>query len=222
MAEKRRATRNGTEEKPFEEKEQREIVAELEEKMDRLRVLFEQYFLGIEKRPPSDKKTEVQRIIRFLQNRRIPQAVVRFQFQGLVGRFNIFDSYWTRIMRQIEDGTYKRDLFKVKLKEELRQAAAPGEEAPSERPKTPVPSEEAGLGFGLQEERLRVVFEDYLRARRFCGEAVEGISYDKVRAMLLREAPKIAEKNRMERIDFQVVVRDGKAVLKAVGKKEGE
>jgi hypothetical protein len=78
------------------------------------------------------------------------------------------------------------------------------------------------LGFGLQEERLRVVFEDYLRARRFCGEAVEGISYDKVRAMLLREAPKIAEKNRMERIDFQVVVRDGKAVLKAVGKKEGE
>jgi hypothetical protein len=221
MAEKRRATRNGTE-KPLEEREHREIVADLEEKMERLRVLFEQYFLGIEKRPPSDKKTEVQRIIRFLQSRRIPQAVTRFQFQGLVGRFNIFDSYWTRIMRQIEEGTYKRDLFKARLKEELREAGAAAGGAVSERPENLVPPGEAELGFGLREERLRVVYEDYLRARRYCGEPVEGITYEKVRAMLLREAPRIAEKNRLDQIDFQVVVRDGKAVLKAVGKKGGE
>ena len=63
---------------------------------------------------------------------------------------------------------------------------------------------------------MRQVFDDYVAARRQCGENVEGIRFDKVRATLLREAPKIAEKNRVAEVDFQVVIREGRAILKAV------
>lgn len=189
------------------EKSPKELVAELEERIEKLRVAFEKYFLGIDKRPPFDQRDQVVRIIRHLQGKRIAQPVVRFQFQGLVGRFNVFDTYWTRILRQIEEGTYQRDLFKARLREP--QQRPPGAENAS-------PPPAGDLGWGLREEELRKVYDEYIEARRFCGEPTEGLSYEKVRAALLREAPRIAEKARVDRVSFEVVLRQGKAVLKGL------
>jgi hypothetical protein len=198
------------------EPSQKELVATLEEKLDRLRVSFEQYFLGIEKRPPLGERSEVQRLIRQLQGKRIPQTSIRFQFQALVGRFNILDSYWTRVLRKIEDGTYERDLFKVRLKAQLADPAG----RPVEQGEMPAPAEPPRADYGLTEEKIRQVFESYVRARRHTGEPVDALTYERVRATLLREAPKIAERNGAARVEYQVVVRDGRAILKAIPVKE--
>ena len=41
--------------------------------------------------------------------RRPPMRTVqKFRYQTLKGRFNTYEQYWNRIMRQIEQGTYKR------------------------------------------------------------------------------------------------------------------
>lgn len=197
----------GEKERRLEALSQKELVADLEEKLERLRVEFEQYFLGIERRPPLGRKAEVQKIIRHLQTKRIGQTQLRFKFQGLVGRFNVFETYWTRIMRKIEEGTYERDLFKAKLKEQLGSPSGQGA-ARAQR--------QTGPNFGLSEDRLRSIFDQYVEARRHCGEAVDGLRYEKVREALLREAPRIAEKMHSQAVDFQVVVRGGRAVLKAV------
>ena len=90
-----------------------EELNELEQKLDRLRVLYEQYFLGIEKRPPSNLQRDVVRVIRYVGTYHIQNTTHKFRYSALVQRFNVHLAYWMRTVRQIEEGTYKRHRFKA-------------------------------------------------------------------------------------------------------------
>lgn len=91
-----------------------EYVDELEVRLERLRVLYDQYFTGIEKIPPSIVQKDVDRRIWVLRREKIRNTGTRFKFQTIIQRYNTFNSYWTRILREIENGTYKRDVMKAK------------------------------------------------------------------------------------------------------------
>ena len=87
---------------------------ELENRLDRLRALYEQYFLGIEKIEPSVARKDVDRRFWLLRKTQIRNTARRFRLQTLTQRYNTFQQHWTRICREIENGTYVRHLLKVK------------------------------------------------------------------------------------------------------------
>ncbi len=86
---------------------------ELENRLDRLRSLYEQYFLGIEKIEPSVARKDVDRRFWILRRVQIRNTARRFRLQNIVQRYNTFQQYWTRICREIENGTYVRHLLKA-------------------------------------------------------------------------------------------------------------
>lgn len=89
-------------------------VDELDSKLERLRVLMDQYFQGIEKIPPFIVQKDVDRRIWVLRREKIRNSGTRFRFQQIIQRYNTFNSYWTRILREIENGTYKRDVMRAR------------------------------------------------------------------------------------------------------------
>lgn len=91
-------------------RELQQMVDELEPKVERLKALYQQYFMGIEKIPPAILKRDVERAIYQLRRQRLQNTATRYKFQMLVQRLNTYQQYWNRILRQIENGTYKRDL----------------------------------------------------------------------------------------------------------------
>lgn len=90
-----------------------EELDELENRLERLRALYEQYFLGIEKLEPSVPRKDVERRIWVLRRVKFKNTGKRFKFNVLTQRFNTFAQYWARICREIENGTYKRHLIKA-------------------------------------------------------------------------------------------------------------
>lgn len=88
-------------------------LEELEVRLERLRALYEQYFLGIEKIEPSVARKDVDRRIWALRRERINNTAKRFKLQTLIQRYNTFQQYWHRICREIENGTYKRHLLRA-------------------------------------------------------------------------------------------------------------
>ncbi len=88
-------------------------LEELESRLERLRALYEQYFLGLEKLEPTVLRKEVDRKMWVLRREKIRNTGLRFKFQGLVQRYNTYQQYWTRVVREIEAGTYRRDILKV-------------------------------------------------------------------------------------------------------------
>jgi hypothetical protein len=113
-----------------------EAVKELETRVDRLRSLYEQYFMGIEKLEPGVPKKDVERRFQLLRKEQIRNTALRFRFHMVLQRYNTYQSYWLRICRQIEEGTYKRDVLRAKARlgdeAQKKKQRRPGEsEAPS-------------------------------------------------------------------------------------------
>jgi hypothetical protein len=108
--------------------EQSEIeahVEELETRVDRLRSLYEQYFMGIEKIEPGVAKKDVERRFQVLRREQIRNTALRFRFQMVVQRYNTYQSYWIRVCRQIEEGTYKRDVLSAQRRDAAKRRTVP-------------------------------------------------------------------------------------------------
>jgi len=90
-----------------------QALEELELRLERLRALYEQYFLGFEKIEPAVARKDVDRRIYLMRREKIRNTGKRFKLQTLIQRYNTFQQYWQRICREIENGTYKRHLLRA-------------------------------------------------------------------------------------------------------------
>ena len=88
-------------------------IEDLEIRLERLRALYEQYFMGIEKLQPTVPRKDVDRRIWELRRAQIRNTAKRFKLQTIIQRYNTFQQYWQRICRDIENGTYKRHLLRA-------------------------------------------------------------------------------------------------------------
>jgi hypothetical protein len=88
-------------------------LEELESRLERLRALYEQYFLGFERIEPAVARKDVDRRIYMMRREKIRNTGKRFKLQTLIQRYNTFQQYWQRICREIENGTYKRHVLRA-------------------------------------------------------------------------------------------------------------
>ena len=89
------------------------LIGDLEIAVDRLRSLYEQYFMGIEKLEPTVPRKDVDRRIYVLRKEQVRNTALRYRFQMLIQRYNTYQTHWQRICRDIENGTYKRHVIRA-------------------------------------------------------------------------------------------------------------
>ena len=79
----------------------------LKARLEKVRLLYERYFAGLEKRMPiRERENTAREIRRFLPG---TDAVARFQHRNLVQRLVVLEQYWERMIRGFESGTLKRE-----------------------------------------------------------------------------------------------------------------
>ena len=79
----------------------------------RLRTLYDQWFHGLERTEPQNLRLEIDRKIADMRRAQPRNTALRFRFNQLVQRYTTYNTYWQRITRQIEEGTYKRDVLRA-------------------------------------------------------------------------------------------------------------
>jgi hypothetical protein len=87
-----------------------QLIGELEERVERLRALYDQYFMGIERLEPTILRKDVDRRLWTLRREQIRNTGLRFKLETTIQRYYTYQQYWQRIVREIENGTYQRDL----------------------------------------------------------------------------------------------------------------
>ncbi|MGO9834392.1 MAG: MXAN_5187 C-terminal domain-containing protein [Polyangiaceae bacterium] len=122
------------------------MVGDLETAVDRLRSLYEQYFMGFEKTEPAVPRKDVDRKIHALRKEHFRNTALRFRFQMILQRYNTYQTHWQRIIREIEAGTYKRHVLRA---ERRFGGAAP---APASRRPPPLPQPGAEVQRDLAAE----------------------------------------------------------------------
>ena len=123
------ASKSKTAESGLDGRSESEVVEEqlddLALKIDRIKTLYEQYFMGIEKIEPLVARKDITRSMLELQQMHIRNTGLRFRFNTLLQKWNIYTTYWNRTLREIENGTYVPHLIKAKRAAEREGKALP-------------------------------------------------------------------------------------------------
>lgn len=216
-------------------------LAQLDLDLERLRTLFEQYFMGIEKIPPLSLKDRITRYIRTADFKKVHNTEIRFRFRAISQKFASYCAYWDRTMRLIEEGSFKRERYRSPnashpvvlrrlkrlhvepYKDRLaaaheaaaaRAGSAAGGGAPAQ-PEAPAGRARASAPRASFEDRLAPLFEEFLQARVANGESVRGLTFDSFRTSVLKTRAAHMAKFRCDDLDYKVRTRDGKVSLVA-------
>ena len=179
-----------------------EMLDDLDHNMKRLRIEYEQFFMGNMKREPQVLRGKVQKVITQLVNEPPRNSAQKFRFNSLNAKFQVYRQLWGRTMREIENGTHQRDKFRARLH------AAPEDEPAAPRQverKTPAKS-------GSSVNRLH---EALLKARRKTGQHEGAPSPEALNRMVRKQMDAIRAKHGDVKVKFKVVIENNKAKLKA-------
>lgn len=307
------------------------VLESLSRKLERVRVLYEQFFLGSERIPPTQAQKEVVRLVYRLQRAKLKGAAQKFRFQSLMQRYSAHKAYWSRTMREIEEGRYKRQTFRAQERtsrasddgdektgeltvadhlairmvrdtqgedaakraeaerraarraevddaasdflakmgvqvpdslpprrgdatlaaeketqrapdsggrapttirgmsaddiaaradqlKEMRQRMKSGEEAIARRRRAAAEARTAAANAPKDVDRA--IYDRFVAAKRQLNQDTSALSYDAVRSSLQKQRDKVRQKHDCARVDFDVVVKDGKAYLKPIPVKD--
>jgi len=218
------------------EKEELETdVQKLEEEIEELKVKYEMYFLGTERREPVRWREDVKKKVLRAKTAFTRNTGLRFKIQSLHARFISYERLWLRSGREKEDGTYRRDLFKARLRaagaaapagkggaedvDVSDLAPAPAQRAPAAaRPPPPARPPAAARPGQIGDAQMRELYDAYVSAKRRCNEDVSKLSYEAVSKSVSKQIPDLMDRYKAKSVDFKVVIKDGKAILKAIPK----
>lgn len=172
-------------------------VEKLEAELEELRVAYEKYFLGVERKIPDKKHEEIARRIRTSAETFTPNTALRFRLQNLKAKLISYEYYWKRVLREIEEGTYQRHLYRLK-----RLGTEPKIEAFPPPPPDPLDS----------------VIRAYQQALEQMGKKPP--PSEKLRAILKQQEEDLRKRYQGKKIEFKVEIEGGAPKIKAVLKRE--
>jgi hypothetical protein len=216
-------------------------LEEMERKIERLRSMYETFFSGVERRAPNAPRREMNRLMLETQQIQIRNAALRFRFQSLSQKWTLMTTYWNRTLREIEAGTYRKDIAKVSRR--LAQKGTPLSEQeaialgiPATRaralvarqekryagmaasaPAAPVPPAASAPAAvpGMSDADVEALHARYDQAARSIDGARRGPSISKLRELLSKRVPVLLSQHGTSRVSFDVEVQDGRVVLRA-------
>jgi hypothetical protein len=180
-----------------------EVLNDLDHKLNRLRIEYDQYFMGSGKREPQHLKADVQREITRFMSEPPRNAALKFRLNSIVARYQAFRAMWGRTQREIEAGTYKRHRFKAKLHD--LEAAENG----ITNPGTSQPGK-VGRAQSSAMDRLCDALES---AREKTGQG--GVDRAAIQKAIRKQTAELKRKHPDKKVKFRVVVEGNKAKLKA-------
>jgi hypothetical protein len=186
-------------------KPKKQLTKELdrfEAQLNELRILYEQFFVDVLPQPPLKQHEAIVRLIRQLLKAPFKNSQSRFRLRMLVQRYQSYNTYWERVNKQREDGTYTRDLFKAEMRAKMIEDA-----------------EKAASRAGAAERSLRQLFNSYESAIRKSGQNADKLNFDAFKNTMLKRAKQLKKEQGVKKLSYKVVVKDGKVTIKASAKK---
>ncbi len=166
-----------------------------------LKVEYEQHFMGIRPLLPDKLHNEVKALLRKLRRAPFKTPELSFRLRTLESTYQTLHTYWMRVQREREAGTYHRDVFKADLHERIALEAA-----------------EAQTGKGKANQGIKDLFKSYKDAlENQAGRSLE-LNFEAFRKSLIKRAKDLKEQHGIKKLSFKVVTQDGKVLVKAIKK----
>lgn len=178
-------------------------LRKFEDMITELKVRYEQYFMGTVVHPPDKLHFDTVRCMRTLRTIPFMKPAHRYLLRSLENRYKSYNDYWRRVLREKEEGTYHKDLFKANMR-----ARVAAEDVKMLAQRTGAP------------KALVDLFTSYKDALGQLGKDAKDLNFDKFHATLVAQAKAVKEAHGVKKVTFAVVVRNNKVTLQVKPKSE--
>lgn len=180
----------------------------IEKELQELKIQFEHYVVGIDRHSPARRRDLLgERLRKLTASGTVRNTALKFRMEMLASKFSSYDRMWTRSLAEMEAGTTRRDSFRLAQ----RGRAKVLEPAPTPTPPRPAPM--------LTDGQIRALFDAYVGARQRTREPTAGLTVEMLATRLRRQLPTLLSEHGAKTIEFKVVIKEGRASLKAVPRK---
>ena len=77
---------------------------ELEKRIQLMRSVYERYFAGVDRRPPTQQRHDLVRVVHELEHKVfINNTAQKFRLRSIIQSYNTYRIYWDRVLREIEE-----------------------------------------------------------------------------------------------------------------------
>jgi len=81
-----------------------ELLDRVEPLLEQVRVLYAQYFSGVERLPPVERRKQLDQVMGSLSMMSKPTQVLQFRFKAVQSRYTSYCEQWDRKIRELESG----------------------------------------------------------------------------------------------------------------------
>ena len=186
-------------------------MAVIEHRMSVLKLEYEKYFSGTENIEPLKTREFLKRDMREIDRTQMNATREKYRWRSVRARMSSLENYWQRNLVMIERGTHPKMKFRADNRARNRSGGTQDTTAATrlEAQRAVRAREEA------KETGMRNLFNDYLKARKECGQGTE-MNYRQVREALQNQARSIQNKKACKDVKFKVKVKGGKASITAI------
>lgn len=176
-------------------------LSKLETMLGELKVQYEQFFLGILTLPPDRLHFNVKQFIKKLRTSPFKSSAMRFQLRSLESRYNTYNTYWQRVLRERENGTYSKDVFKAELRTKIAQEEVM-----------------ANSAKGQAEKGFIDLYNSYKSTlEKKTGKSVQ-LDYGDFKRSLIQRSKEFKSQTGAKRLSYKVLVKNGKVTLQVKAK----
>jgi hypothetical protein len=192
---------------------QDEELDRLEEDIRRLKNMYDQFFNGITKVPPTFARQQVEAFLHDMNKQKMRDNTRRFRFNTVMSRYNQFREMWGRKMREREEGPmdYRR-------RQAAMGAPAPPPPPPVSRPTPSVTSAPADpyvrVTASSNGEEVRKLHAQIEQENLKLGKPA-GVTLEQLAAMVQKQSEVVRSKYNVNTVAFRIETVDGKVKLKA-------
>ncbi len=186
-------------------------MAVIEQRMNVLKLAYEKYFAGTEPIEPLKERESLKRDMRDIDRTPMNATREKYRWRSVKARMSSLENYWARNLVMIERGTHPKMKFRAD-----NRARSRGQGVDDGAAAARLEASRAARAQAEQEEAaMRNLFNDYMKARKECGQGTD-MNYRDVRAALRNQARSIQTAESCKDVKFKVKVKGGKASITAI------
>jgi len=175
-----------------------ERIRRLEQDIMKIKAAYDQYFAGVERRPPEKLADKVAREVRTLTSTVMTNTALRFRAQQAISRYNTYHQFWQRNLRDIEEGR--------KPKRRVTPGASHPDEGAASVYEISTRSE--------NKQEMDKLFSALTREYKRVGSG-KSPDMEKVRNALEQQTRAIRDKYGSDKVAFKITSEGGKVTIKA-------
>ncbi|MEE9217573.1 MAG: MXAN_5187 C-terminal domain-containing protein [Acidobacteriota bacterium] len=193
----------------------RKELERIEDALRKLKIQYDLYFTGAEKRPPIKLHEDLSRLVKRYAAMNFQNTSYRFYFNTVHNRYNTYSEMWNKQVRMREEGRVPQG-----RRLDTRPSASTPAAAPPLRAAQPArasgPDGAVRLSLErLEESSLRSLYDRFAEARQQAGQAAGTPAFERFRDQICSQLQRLKARGSTGTVEFKVSIKDHKVSLKA-------